>query len=384
MSFYFNQQTRLTVGAGKLKEIGSEAKRIGGKRCLLVMDPYFVESEVVNIIESSLSDHGIKTFKFSEVQPNPRDYDCEAGRDFAKEKNVDFVVTLGGGSAMDEGKAIAALVTNGGICSDWNEKELDRPMLPVICIPTTSGTGSEVTFISVIDDTKLDFKMAFIDPINLIPKVAILDPELTVTLPKSVTSGPGMDVLTHAIEAYTVKVNNPISDCLALKAIQLVKDNLFIAYNEPTNLEARENMLIASSLAGSAFTNANVGSVHAMSETVGAIYDLPHGLLNALLLIPTMEYNIDADFKRFADVAVALGVDSHNKTEKEVAYEGLEVLKTFFKQFDLPNFEQLNKFDSSQFKDLATKAMDNPLTNDNVKQMNVEAYIQILEKSYTI
>lgn len=383
MDFQFNHQTRIISGSGELNNVGTYSKGLNAKNALIVCDPFFEKSVIVNKIQNALTKAGIKTYEYAKVKPNPRDYDCEAGAKLANDHQVDLVIALGGGSAMDEGKAIAALVTNGGKCADWDAKPLNQPMLPMICIPTTAGTGSEVTFCAVIDDTKRHFKMAFQDEINLIPTIALLDPELTVTLPPKATAGPGMDVMTHAIEAYTCKVHNPISDALALQAIKLVHKNLVQAFQHPDDLLARENMLVASSMAGMAFINANVGSVHALSETIGAVHDFPHGLVNALLLVPTIEYNLDSNWQRFADIAEALGVQPQ-ETIQETARGGIEVLKLMIATFNLPNLEELGGLEKNEFKALSEQAMKNDLTIDNSKTMTAAAYKNILEQAYTL
>ncbi|MFC6260552.1 iron-containing alcohol dehydrogenase [Levilactobacillus fujinensis] len=383
MNFQFNHQTRIISGAGELANIGTHAKGLKATHALIVCDPFFKDSAVSNRIQTALARVEIKSQEYTDVQPNPRDYDCEAGAKLAKDHDVDLIIALGGGSAMDEGKAIAALVTNGGRCADWDAKALDQHMLPMICIPTTAGTGSEVTFCAVIDDTKRHFKMAFQDEIHLIPTIALLDPELTLTLPAKATAGPGMDVMTHAIEAYTCKVHNPISDALALQAIRLVHENLVQAFQHPQDIVARENMLVASSIAGMAFINANVGSVHALSETIGALHDFPHGLVNALLLVPTITYNLDSNWQRFADIAEALGVTQRPSVE-ETARAGVAVLQDMIGQFDLPNLQALGGLNPDEFDALSEKAMQNDLTLDNSKTMTAPAYKEIIEQAYSL
>ncbi|MFC6289030.1 iron-containing alcohol dehydrogenase [Levilactobacillus angrenensis] len=383
MNFQFNHQTRIISGAGELDNVGSLAKTLSATSALIVCDPFFKDSSVMNRIQKSLNTLEIKSQEYADVQPNPRDYDCENGVKVAQAHKVNLIIALGGGSAMDEGKAIGALMTNGGKCSDWDAKPLNKPMLPMICIPTTAGTGSEVTFCAVIDDTQRHFKMAFQDEVNLIPTIALLDPELTVTLPAKATAGPGMDVMTHAIEAYTCKVHNPISDALALQAIRLVYENLPKAFKNPKDINARENMLVASSIAGMAFINANVGSVHALSETIGALHDFPHGLVNALLLVPTIEYNLDSNWKRFSDIAQALGVTPLDSVE-ETAHAGVSVLKKLISSFDLPNLQELGGLHTNEFSDISKKAMQNDLTLDNSKTMTASAYKEIIEKAYSL
>ncbi|MBS0948804.1 iron-containing alcohol dehydrogenase [Weissella minor] len=382
--FSFDHQTRIISGVGAIDEVAEQAKGLGSKVAMLVCTPFFNESETVDKIITNLKDAQIDVIQFSKVQPNPRDYDCEEGAKLAIDHQVDLIIGLGGGSALDEAKAIAALITNGGKCSDWDARDLEQPMLANICIPTTAGTGAEVTFCAVIDDTKRNFKMAMFDPINLIPTVAILDPNLTVTLPKSTIAGPGMDVLTHAIEAYTVKSHNPISDTLALEAIRLVKANLPVAFNDPENIQARENMLNASAMAGMAFINANVGAVHALSETLGAKYGLPHGLTNALLLEPIVEYSMDADWQRYANIGEAMGVNADGKSVDEVAREGVIALHKFIEQFAFPDLASFEKFDASDFADIAATAMQNDLTADNAKPLTEDAYVQILKKAFNL
>lgn len=382
MSFAFNHQTRIISGPVELDNIGVIAKSLNATHVLFVYDTFFKESNVVNNIVNKLKEKSIVTTQFSKVQPNPRDYDCEQGATIATDNQVDLIIALGGGSTMDEAKAIAALVTNGGKCSDWDGVDLQHPMLHTICIPTTAGTGADVTFCAVIDDTTRHFKMAFQDPINLIPTISLLDPKLTTTLPTSATVGPGMDVMTHAVEAYTVKVHNPISDALALAVIKIVVQNLKLAVDHPQDVAIREKLLVASSMAGMAFMNANVGAVHALSETIGAKYDLPHGMTNAALLVPIMDYNKSADPKRFAQIAIALGADPDGKSDEQLATEAVEKMKALTQSLHVSKLHEFDQFTESEFDEIAKNAMLNELTADNCREMTADGYVSVLKAAY--
>lgn len=283
---------------------------------------------------------------------------------------------------MDQSKATAALVTNGGICRDWDGKDLKANMLPVICIPTTSGTGSEVTFVAVITDSERKYKMSMFDPIRLVPKVAITDPELTLSLPPALTASTGIDALTHAIEAYTCRVSQPITDAIALYAIEQIRKNLLAAVEDGGNLVARENMMAGSTMAGIAFINANVGAVHAISETIGAWYDTPHGVCNSIFLPYIFEYNIEADVEKHAIVAERLGVDPKGKTRREVALEGVKAIKELSNAVKIPKLKDLDYIAKENFMAIAKTSAKNLLSNDNAREIDAAGYMEVLKAAY--
>lgn len=378
----FYHATKVVSGAGSVWRLGNEAEALGAKRVLIVTDSYMAGSETMAKVKASLTEAGVDHVIYQDVRPNPRDEDCVSSAAFAKEQKVDAIIGLGGGSSMDQSKATAALVTNGGICRDWDGKDLKANMLPVICIPTTSGTGSEVTFVAVITDSERKYKMSMFDPIRLVPKVAITDPELTLSLPPALTASTGIDALTHAIEAYTCRVSQPITDAIALYAIEQIRKNLLAAVKDGGNLVARENMMAGSTMAGIAFINANVGAVHAISETIGAWYDTPHGVCNSIFLPYIFEYNIEADVEKHAIVAERLGVDPKGKTRREVALEGVKAIKELSNAVKIPKLKDLDYIAKENFMAIAKTSAKNLLSNDNAREIDAAGYMEVLKAAY--
>lgn len=378
----FFQATKVVSGAGVVETVGQEALALGGKKVMIITDGFLAKSVIMERVTDSLKASGIEYIVYDKVRPNPRTTDCDDTAAIAKEEKVDVIIGLGGGSSMDQAKATAALVTNGGKCVDWDYVELNEYMLPVICIPTTSGTGSEVTFVAVITDEERKYKMSVFDPIKLRPSVAIADPTLLTSLPPSLTASTGVDALTHAIEAYTCKVSSPITDALALYAIDIISKNIVQAVEDGSNLEVRYNMLMGSLIAGMAFINSNVGAVHAISETVGGWYDTPHGVGNSIFLPYIMEYNIPANPEKFAMVARQLGVDPEGKTTEELAMAGVEKVKEINRKVKIPKLDELEYIKEENFRAIAEQSAKNPLSDDNAREIDADGYMSVILKAY--
>ncbi|MCQ4635196.1 iron-containing alcohol dehydrogenase [Anaerovorax odorimutans] len=378
----FFHATKVVSGAGVVKTVGQETAALGGKKVLIITDGFLAKSPIMEKVTKSLKESDIEYIVYDKVRPNPRTTDCDATADMAKAEGVDVIIGLGGGSSMDQAKATAALVTNGGKCVDWDFVDLKEYMLPVICIPTTSGTGSEVTFVAVITDEERKYKMSVFDPIKLRPSVAIADPELLTSLPPSLTASTGIDALTHAIEAYTCKVSQPITDALALYAIDIISKNIVQAVEDGSNLEVRHNMLMGSLIAGMAFINSNVGAVHAISETVGGWYDTPHGVGNSIFLPYIMEYNIPANPEKFATVARYLGVDPEGKTTEELALAGVEKVKELNAKVKIPKLIELDYIKEENFRAIAERSAENALSQDNARDIDADGYMSVILKAY--
>ena len=378
----FFHATKVVSGAGCVSQTGSEVCALDGKKVMIITDGFLASSPIYEKVTKSLDEANVEYITYKEVRPNPRTTDCDFTADMAKKENVDVIIGLGGGSSMDQAKATAALVTNGGKCVEWDWKELDEYMLPVICIPTTAGTGSEVTFVAVITDEEKKYKMSVFDPIKLRPSVAIADPELLLTLPPSLTASTGVDALTHAIEAYTCRISQPITDALALHAMELIADNIVEAVENGSNLEARSNMMIGSLMAGMAFINSNVGAVHAISETIGAWYDTPHGVGNSIFLPYIMKYNISAKPERFARIAQILGVDGTGMTTEEIAMAGVEKVKELNAKVKIPKLTDLDYIKEENFRAIAERSAENALSDDNAKPIDADGYLQVIYEAY--
>ena len=307
LSFVFSTPTRITFGAGSVGEVGMEADRLGIRRVLLVSDRVLAEkTDVVRSVERALGKRLAGTFL-----DVPQDSGVDvvmAGYAAAQAAGADGVVSVGGGSVIDTAKGVTILIREGGHLRDYEGFQiLTRKAAPHIVVPTTAGTGSEVTYVAVIKDHEAHRKLLFGD-YNILPDAAILDPELTFGLPPFLTAATGMDAISHALEAMHSMQREPIADALALHALRLLKEAIPICVREPTNVTARGQQLLAATMAGSAFSNAQVGLVHAMSHTVGAQFGVHHGLANSICMPHVVRFNAAECHDVYADAARALGV----------------------------------------------------------------------------
>ncbi len=307
----FNVPTRIVFGAGLSADFGSELAGLGGSRALVVTEKFLSGLGLPSRIQGSLEAAGLQFAGcFDEVVPDSEVELVERGAQVARERGADRIVALGGGSSIDTAKAINLLLSEGGRLLDHQGVQtLTRPLLPLIAIPTTAGTGSEVSTAAVIHDAATRTKVSFVDR-HLAPALAVLDPELTLTLPARVTAATGMDALTHAIEAYVGLEASPFSDALAAQAIQLVYEHLEQAVANPSDLDARSGMLLASTLAGIAFSHSMVGVVHAMAHALGGLCRVPHGEANGVMLPHGIEFNLPERREKFARVAAWLGSEA--------------------------------------------------------------------------
>ncbi|PKA39473.1 alcohol dehydrogenase [Rhizobium sullae] len=318
-SFQFSFPTTMMNGAGLATKAGAILKpNISGK-ALIVTDAGLIASGILEAFVKSLKAETIRYEVFSGVEPNPNTGVLDQALHLLKSTGCDAVIGIGGGSSIDVAKGVAAMARNPGNILDYEGiGKLKNPALPLFAIPTTAGTGSECTASTVFTHPETLFKTVIISPF-LFPKVAILDPELTVGLPSAITAATGMDALTHAIESYVSKRANPLSQALALQAIRMIAGNLEPAYFVGSDLAAREAMLLASFMAGLAFSQSRLGNVHAMSHTFGGIFNIPHGVANAALLPYVIKFNIPACPDLFRDIAIALGADVSGLTVRAAA-----------------------------------------------------------------
>lgn len=379
----FFHATRIVEGYGVLKTVGEECNHLGFKKVLVITDSFLASSEHYKVLKDSLDKENVVNYLLTNVKPNPRAEDCDEMAAFAKENHVDALIALGGGSAMDQAKAVGAVVTNGKTTIEWGDTELEKKILPLICIPTTSGTGAEVTWCAVITDTKRQYKMTVGDPVHMIPTLAICDPEITLGLPKSLTASCGVDALTHCIEAYTVQLHQPITDALALKGISMISENLEKAYNDGSDRNARRNMMIASTIGGMSFISSNVGAVHAFAETVGAWFDTPHGVANSLFLPYVMEYNIPACPEHFVDIACAMGLKREDgMTDEEYALKTVEYVKALNRKLNIPTIRDIKGITEENFETIAERSANNVLSADNARKITKEDYLNLIIKAY--
>ncbi|MCP4112146.1 MAG: iron-containing alcohol dehydrogenase [Desulfobacteraceae bacterium] len=309
--FEFTLPTKVVYGIGILSNISNAVKHFGNRRAILVTDAILVKAGPVDKVKKGFENTNIEIVcMYDNVPPNSTIKTVEDCADLAKKNNCDMIIAIGGGSVIDTAKVSNILLVKGGKVEDHMGAYLldkNETLLPTIFIPTTAGTGSEVTKVAMIADPDNDVKLPFAED-QFLPQMAVLDPEVTVSMPGKLTAATGMDALTHAIEAYVDKEWSPASDGLALHAIRLISNNILLACGHPDDMQARGAMLVGSFLAGIAFSHSMVGMVHGISHALGGVYHIPHGLANALVLPEVMEYNIDSKTERFAEIAVAMGI----------------------------------------------------------------------------
>ncbi|PSV43389.1 L-threonine dehydrogenase [Photobacterium indicum] len=343
------------MGAGCLTEAADAVKAHGFKKALIVTDKVLNQIGVVKQVVDLLAERNVEAVVFDGTQPNPTMGNVEAGLALLKANECDFVISLGGGSPHDCAKGIALVASNGGSISDYEGVDVSaKPQLPLVAINTTAGTASEMTRFCIITDEARHIKMAIVDK-NTTPLMSVNDPELMLAKPASLTAATGMDALTHAIEAYVSTAATPITDAVAIKAIELIQAHLRTAVNDGQNLEAREQMAYAQFMAGMAFNNASLGYVHAMAHQLGGFYDLPHGVCNAVLLPHVQRYNAKVCPERLRDVAKAMGVNVETMTAEQGADAALEAIQVLSKDVGIP----------AGLKDLGAKNEDISILADN-------------------
>ncbi|MGQ9789027.1 MAG: iron-containing alcohol dehydrogenase family protein [Candidatus Hadarchaeaceae archaeon] len=337
--FDFRIVPKIIFGRGSIGKAAGEIEALGGSRILIVTDKGLVKTNLIKKIIESIKDFDLTLYE--DVTPNPKDTDVVGGLNILKEKNCDLVLGIGGGSPMDVAKIIAAMATNPG--NLWEYRGVDKfkyPPLPLILIPTTAGTGSEVSRAAMITDSREKRKTLFLSW-HLSANTAILDPELTLKLPPTITMWSGMDALSHAVESYVSKMANTLTDIYAEKAIALIAANIEKTVTEGDDIGARSNMLLGSLLAGIATANARLGNVHGMAHAIGGQYDLPHGLLCGALLPTVMWHNLEYCTEKLRKIATILDEDAKSLPKKKGAERAVELIKELCKRLGLP--EKLEK-----------------------------------------
>ena len=336
MSYTFFMPNVSLMGPGCVKKISEEITSRGLKKALIVCGKRSSKSEEFKGVTDLLKEHNIEYVVYAGSQPNPTVTNVMDGVDILKENDCDFVISYGGGSPHDCAKGIALVATNGGNIKDYEGiNKSSKPQLPLISINTTAGTASEMTVFSIITDEERHVKMAIVDK-NVTPILAVNDPELMVSMPKSLTAATGMDALTHAVEAYVSKAATPITDACAQKAIELISNNLRDAVKDGNNIEARDMMAYAEYLAGMAFNSASLGYVHAIAHQLGGFYNLPHGVCNAILLPEVQVFNSQVSKNKLRDIAKFMGVDTSNMNEEEGANACIKAIRKLSKDIDIP------------------------------------------------
>ncbi|MED4205478.1 iron-containing alcohol dehydrogenase [Neobacillus mesonae] len=335
----FRTPKSIFYGRNAFKNIGKEAAS-RGKKALIVSDKMMEDLGYIENCRNLLRNNGVNSVVYLGVNSEPTDVYVAEALALFKQENCDLVISLGGGSCIDTAKSIAVVATNGGYVGDYmGEKKMAENLpIPHISIPTTAGTGSEATDATVITNTTNDVKMMIKQP-AFMPEVAIVDPLLTVSSPKSVTSATGVDALSHAIEAYLSRKAHPITDTLALSAMNLIIANLLTAYHDGENIDAREAMSLGSLQAGMAFSNASVCLVHGMSRPIGALFHVPHGISNAMLLPAVLEFSKEACIDRLADIGRIFDPEGRTLSNVEAAEIAVRSVKELCRKLSIPNLK---------------------------------------------
>ncbi|MDD3343157.1 MAG: iron-containing alcohol dehydrogenase [Sulfurospirillaceae bacterium] len=315
-------------GVGARKMAGKYARNLGAKKLLIVTDPGIIEAGWLKDVTNALEDAKLSYVVFSDVVPNPRDTNVAQGALFYHSNQCDGIVAIGGGSPMDCAKGIGIVVSNAGCILDYEGVDkILYPLPPLICIPTTAGTSADVSQFAIINDIQRHVKIAIISK-SIVPDVSLIDPETTLSMDKNLSIFTGLDALTHAFEAYVSNANSGITDIYALEAVSLLKQALPKVVLEADNIEARASVMMASLLAGLAFSNASLGVIHAMAHSLGGWLDLPHGLCNAILLDKAVKYNLPYAHERYRILAEHMGL-SGRSTQQECGYALLQELLAF-------------------------------------------------------
>lgn len=371
------------MGVRCTEGIAEYLQLMGFKRALIVSDKVLVEIGLVNKLADILNAINIEFVIFDGAQPNPTVSNVEHGLDILKKHNCDFVISFGGGSPHDCAKAIALVANNGGSIKDYEGvNKSSKPCLPLIAVNTTSGTASQMTRFCIITDEDRHVKMAIVDW-HVTPTIAVDDAELMLAMPRGLTAATGMDALTHAIEAYVSTGATPVTDCVALKAVELISTFLTRAVANGNDIDAREMMTYAEYLAGMAFNNASLGYVHAMAHQLGGFYDLPHGVCNAVLLPVVCEYNTNVVPERFADIACAMGEDVTGLTAKEAAAKAIAAIRNLSSAVGIPDgLKALNGFNLNDIPLLSANALKDACGLTNPKQANLNEIQDIFKAAY--
>jgi len=352
MTAQFNIPATVITGAGASAELVPQLIRLGARSVLLVTDAFMVSSGLAARFQSTMLDAGLGVALFDGVQPDPTDSNVRQGVRMFAERQCDAIVALGGGSPIDAAKAIAVLAANDEPLSRFQGyHRVEKGGAPLVVIPTTAGTGSEVTKVAVITDTERDVKMMMLDR-HLLPTVALVDFELTFSMSPALTAHVGVDTLTHGIEAYVSRKASSLTDPLAIQCIRLVAEHLETAWRESTNRDAREGMMLAATLGGMAFANSSVALVHGMSRPIGAVFHVPHGLSNAVLLPAVTRFSLRGAVERYATIARVMQLASAADSDEAAGENLVAGLIGLNARLEIPRLGACRGVDLTRFNDL--------------------------------
>ncbi|USL44205.1 iron-containing alcohol dehydrogenase [Priestia megaterium] len=380
---YFRTAETLVTGSGSISKIGEEAKKLNATKVIIITDKVIRQTGLLSKVINPLEEAGLATDIIDDVVPEPPFENLEQMITQIEGKGYDLLVGVGGGSALDIAKVLSIMLTNNEDVRDLvGIEKVKNPGVPTILVPTTSGTGSEVTYNAIFTDIRDKVKKGIVSP-YLLPKVAIVDPELTLTVPPSVTAATGMDALVHAVESYTAIRAGELTDGIALQAIKLISGSIRKAVYNGKDLKAREDMAMGSLLAGISLGNAGVGAVHALAYPLGGKFKVPHGVANSLLLPFVMKYNAVADLEKFAEVAKAMGENVDGLSLREAADRAVQALAQLSKDVGIPSSLKEVGVTASDISDLAEEASKiDRLLNNNPRWLTVKEIKKIYEEAY--
>lgn len=376
--------TVMKHGVGAISTLAEEARSLGMKRPMLVTDTGIVRAGLVDRATEPLKKGGLDFAVFDRVVPNPPIGLVDEAAAMFHEEGCDGVIGFGGGSSMDTAKSIGVVASNGGSILDYewaDPQPIKSRIPPTICVPTTAGTGSEVTLWAVITDPQRKIKFNVGGTADIGAWVALIDPELTLNLPAPVTAGTGMDALAHAVECYTCAYAQPLPDAVALLAMEYVGQYLRVAYAQGQNVEARYKMSMAAMLGALAYGTESAGAAHAMSQSAGGVHDVPHGALTARVLGPVMEYNYMGEPQKFARIAQALGEDIRGLSVWQAAEKAVEAVYRLTEDLNIPTLQQLG-FNEEEIPHLAEIAFNDPQTVGNPRDLTKDSYVGIYQKTF--
>lgn len=382
-TFSFTGAKKIVFGCAAFESLADHVKGLGGRRPLIVLDKNLSKSGFRERAQAALAAGSLKAVFFDKVEPEPLLELADEGTEAARRGKCDIVVGIGGGSAMDVAKAVAALLPNKGRAVDFlGLNKVPGPGIPTIMVPTTAGTGSEVTFTAVFLRKNLNKKEGMNSP-YLYPTLALLDPTLTLSLPPQPTAATGIDALCHAIESYTSVNASPMSEMVSLEAIRLIAENLRTCVHNGQDLEARENMLLGSLYAGLGLANAGVGAAHSLSYPLGGKYGISHGVANTLMLPRVMDFNVPSAQEKFAVIAEIMGESTEGLPVREAAYLAVDAVQSLIE--DCGIFTTLRELGipEEDFSDLARIALTvvRPLEN-NPRKVTFEEAVEIYRAAY--
>ncbi len=382
----FEIPTVMKHGLGAIKSLADEAKALGMQRPLLVTDPGVVKAGLLERAIAPLKAANLSYVIFDQVAANPPIALVNEGADMYRREGCDGLIGLGGGSSMDTAKSIGVVAANGGSILDYewaDPQPIKKRIPPTICVPTTAGTGSEVTLWAVITDPQRKIKFNVGGTALIGAWLALIDPELTFELPPAITAATGLDALAHAVECYTCAYAQPLPDAVALLAMEYVGQYLRVAFAQGRNAEARYKMSMAAMLGALAYGTESAGAAHAMSQSAGGVHNVPHGALTGWLLGPVMEYNYLGEPHKFARIAQALGEDIRGLSVWKAAEKAVEAVMRLTRDVEIPTLQEMG-FYEEEIPMLADIAFKDPQTIGNPRDLSVKSYVQIWQRAFDL